>query len=41
MRQRHWPEAIDPADLAKPALWDEVRGARAALLDLLGLTELG
>jgi len=37
---RHWPEAIAPADLANPALWAEVRAARAALLEALGLEEL-
>jgi succinylarginine dihydrolase len=35
-----WPEAITPADLADPALWEHAARARAALLDLLGLSEL-
>jgi len=38
--QRHWPEAIAPSDLADPALTEQVIGARAALLDLLGLGSL-
>ena len=33
----HWPEAIDPADIAHPALIDAVARARSALLDHLGL----
>ncbi len=32
-----WPEAIAPDDLGRPALWDEVRDARLALLAELGL----
>lgn len=36
----HWPESIAPGDLADPALWDAVRAARGALLDLLGLEAL-
>jgi succinylarginine dihydrolase len=35
-----WPEAIAPAQLGDPALWSQVRAARAALLDALGLLEL-
>ncbi|MCW1427570.1 N-succinylarginine dihydrolase [Novosphingobium sp. JCM 18896] len=35
-----WPETIAPADLARPALWRDVRKARAKLLDLLDLSEL-
>jgi len=38
--ERHWPESIAPDQLADPALWAQVEAARAALLDLLGLTEL-
>jgi succinylarginine dihydrolase len=37
---RHWPEEIEPADLGWPALWSEVRQARAALLEALDLTGL-
>lgn len=37
----HWPEAIDPAQLSDPALWEQIGTARAALLDGLGLSELG
>jgi len=29
--EAHWPEAIAPADLTDPALWDEARAAHAAL----------
>ena len=36
----HWPESIAPADLARPALVEQVRSARAALLDALDLGEL-
>ncbi len=36
----HWPEAIAPADLARPALWAQCRAARAALLAELDLAEL-
>ena len=36
-----WPEQIDPADLGNAALAGEVRAARRALLDTLGLEELG
>ena len=35
--RRHWPEEIAPDDLDRPALWGEVREARAALLAALGL----
>ncbi len=28
----NWPEAIAPADLSQPALWADIRAARAALL---------
>jgi succinylarginine dihydrolase len=37
---RDWPEEIAPPDLARPALWNQVRLARDALLDALGLPEL-
>lgn len=35
-----WPDTIAPADLARPALWRDVRRARAKILDLLDLSEL-
>ena len=35
-----WPEVIAPDDLDRPALWTQVRDARAALLAELGLDEL-
>lgn len=38
--ERHWPERIAPADLALPALWQDVRAARGALLAALELGEL-
>jgi succinylarginine dihydrolase len=38
--ERHWPQRIAPADLALPALWDEVRAARRALLTALELGQL-
>jgi len=38
--ETHWPESITPDQLADPALWVKIEAARAALLDLLGLTEL-
>ena len=34
--ERHWPERIAPVDLGDPALWQQCRTARAALLDTLG-----
>ena len=34
--ERHWPERIAPDDLGNPALWQQCRTARAALLDALG-----
>lgn len=37
---RHWPEAIDPAELIHAALWNHIRAARVALLDALDLSEL-
>jgi succinylarginine dihydrolase len=36
-----WPEQIDPADLGKASLVQAVVGARRALLETLGLHELG
>lgn len=36
----HWPETIDPAEIGTSALERQVVGARAALLDALGLGEL-
>ncbi len=38
--EQHWPRRIAPADLALPELWQEVRAARRALLEALGLGEL-
>ncbi len=38
---RHWPETIAPGDLASVALANDVRMARAALLETLDLRELG
>ncbi|MFY8195419.1 MAG: N-succinylarginine dihydrolase, partial [Novosphingobium sp.] len=37
---RTWPEQIDPADLGRESLAREVIVARAALLDVLALSEL-
>lgn len=37
---RHWPERIDPDDLGRPALWADLRAARAALLNALDLAAL-
>ncbi|ALJ14493.1 succinylarginine dihydrolase [Sphingopyxis macrogoltabida] len=36
----HWPEAISAADLGSPGLAADVRRARTALLETLGLNEL-
>ena len=36
----HWPETIDPADLASPQLWASIGAARDALLKALNLEEL-
>lgn len=36
----HWPEAIAPGDVASAALTSDVRKARAALLEVLDLSEL-
>jgi succinylarginine dihydrolase len=38
--ETHWPESIAPDQLSDPALWTRIEAARAALLDLLDLTEL-
>jgi succinylarginine dihydrolase len=38
--EREWPERIMFDDLADPVLWAKVEAARAALLDLLELSEL-
>jgi succinylarginine dihydrolase len=38
--ERHWPEAIAPDDLGKPALWAQLDEARTALLKAVDLTEL-
>lgn len=38
---RHWPEAIDPADLGEPELVAQVVSARTKLLEALGLQILG
>ena len=36
-----WPEQIDPTDLGSEKLAETVISARQALLDALGITELG
>jgi succinylarginine dihydrolase len=38
--RQHWPEEIASDDLASPGLWHDVRAARIALLDVLGLARL-
>ena len=38
--ERHWPDSIAPADLAEPALAEQVTRARAALLEMLDLAVL-
>ena len=38
---QHWPEAIAPGDLASATLAGEVRTARRALLEAMGLSALG
>ncbi len=35
-----WPESIDPAQVGSEALADQIRTARAELLEILGITEL-
>jgi succinylarginine dihydrolase len=37
---QHWPKAIAPEDLPNPALWADIKQARAALLTALDLTVL-
>jgi succinylarginine dihydrolase len=37
---KHWPEAIDPAELSSPALWADIRNARVAALEALDLMTL-
>ena len=36
---RLWPETIDTADLASPALWRGIEAARAGLFDHLGIDQ--
>lgn len=36
----HWPESIDPSDLARPELWPAIENARQKLLDMLDLNAL-
>jgi succinylarginine dihydrolase len=38
--RQYWPPEIAPADLEAPALWRDVRKARAKLLEALNLNEL-
>lgn len=38
--ERHWPERIDAEAIGDPALVTRIEGARAALLEALGLAEL-
>jgi succinylarginine dihydrolase len=38
---RHWPEEIDTGNIQSPGLIADIERARAALLDRLGLAELG
>jgi succinylarginine dihydrolase len=38
--EEHWPDRIAPEDLADPELWDQLEGAREALLERLDLGEL-
>ncbi len=37
----HWPQQIDPADIGSPALAAAIQQARAALLNMLNLSQLG
>jgi succinylarginine dihydrolase len=37
----HWPERIAPEDLLRPELWEQMEGARTALLEALDLADLG
>ncbi len=36
----NWPETIDPADMASPALWATIKSARLAMLEALDLLAL-
>lgn len=38
--ERHWPQSIDPGDIADAALIDQIVAARAALLTMLDIVEL-
>jgi succinylarginine dihydrolase len=38
--ETQWPEAIAPADLLEPALWERMEEARGALFEALELSEL-
>ncbi len=38
--ERVWPEAIDPGDLSRESLWNDIRTARVAMLDALDLAAL-
>jgi succinylarginine dihydrolase len=38
--EAHWPDSIAPDQLSDPALWTHIETARAALLELLELSEL-
>jgi succinylarginine dihydrolase len=35
-----WPQQITPDDLTRPEFWEEIEGAREALLDILDLSDL-
>jgi succinylarginine dihydrolase len=37
---RHWPESIDPQELGRAALIEQIAAARAALVEALGIPEL-
>jgi succinylarginine dihydrolase len=38
--EEHWPERIEPDDLANPELWEQLESARETLLDGLELSDL-
>src|SRR5687767_7699268 len=38
--EAEWPDRIAPQELSDPALWERIEGARARLLETLGLEEL-
>jgi succinylarginine dihydrolase len=38
---REWPETIEPGALRDPRLWARIEGARAALLELVGISRNG